>query len=110
MLSKNNRLVKELDIKNVLNNKKSLFSNSLIINFVKTNNVEPRFAFVVSAKTFKKAVDRNYYKRVLRSIVRECLPYISKNFDFVIVIKNNIKEYKFEEIKQECLNLFKKIK
>jgi len=110
MLSKINRLTKELDIKNVFSNKKSLFGNSIIVNFIQTNNTEPRFAFVVSSKTFKKAVDRNYYKRILRSIVRECLPNISKNFDFVIVIKNKIKDYKFEEVKQECLNLFKKIK
>jgi ribonuclease P protein component len=110
MLDKKHRLTKELDIQKVFANKKSIFGKYIIINFSKNDQLESRFAFVVSNKTFKKAVDRNYYKRILRSIVRELLPTIEKNFDFVIVIKDGIKLIKFPEIKQDCINLFNKIK
>ena len=110
MLASKNRLAKKLDIKKVLDNKKSVFGNNVIINFTQTKNPNPRFAFSVSSKYFKKAVERNYYKRVLRSIVRENLSNIPKNFDFVVVIKSNIKNSKYQEIEQECIHLFNKIK
>jgi ribonuclease P protein component len=110
MLASKNRLAKKLDIKKVFDNKKSIFGNNIIINFIPTKNPNPRFAFSISSKYFKKSVERNYYKRILRSIIREILPNISKNFDFVVVIKSNIKNSKYQEIKQECINLFNKIK
>lgn len=110
MLASKNRLAKKLDIKKVFNNKKRVFGNNVIINFIKTLNKNPRFAFSISSKYFKTAVERNYHKRILRSIVREILPNISKNFDFVVVIKSNIKKSKYQEIKKECVDLFNKIK
>jgi ribonuclease P protein component len=110
MLSLKYRLKKETDIKKVFSNKQSVFGKAVIINFAKNELKNSRFTFVVSTKTFKKAVTRNHFKRVLRSIVRDILPSLPIGFDFVVVIKTNIQNMLFEDIKSECQYLFNKIK
>jgi ribonuclease P protein component len=110
MLTLKYRLKKETDIKKVFSNKQSVFGKAVIINFAKNELKNSRFAFVVSNKTFKKAVTRNHFKRVLRSIVRDLFKSIPVGYDFVLVIKTNIQNMDFEEIKSECQYLFNKIK
>ncbi len=110
MLALKYRLKKETDIKKVFSNKQSVFGKGLIINFAKNEISNSRFAFVVSNKTFKKAVTRNHFKRILRSIVRDLIPSLPSSFDFVLVIKTNIQDMLFEEIKTEVQYLFNKIK
>ena len=110
MLPLKYRLTKDKEIKQVFSNGNKIFGSSIIINFSKNQLPNSRFAFVVSNKTFKKAVDRNYYKRVLRSIIYSLIPSITNNTDFVIVIKKDIQNMSFENIKNECSNLFNKIK
>jgi ribonuclease P protein component len=64
---------------------------------------------VVSAKTLSKAVDRNYYKRLLRDIVYQSLTIIPTALDIVIVIKKEITRMNFQEIQQELNMLVKKL-
>jgi len=110
MLSLKYRLKKETDIKKVFSNRQSVFGKSVIINFTKNELKNSRFAFAVSKKTFRKAVSRNHFKRVLRGVVRELLPALPIGFDFVLVIKNSIQYMSSQEIKAECQYLFNKFK
>jgi len=110
MLSAKYRLTKTKDIQAVFEGKQKVFGKYMIINYISNKLPNPRFTFIVSSQTFKKATDRNYYKRILRHIVRELIPNIKTNYDFGIVIKKDIYNIKFDDIKNECIYLFNKIK
>ncbi|MFA5230141.1 MAG: ribonuclease P protein component [Candidatus Paceibacterota bacterium] len=109
MLARQYRLAKEKDIRTVYKNKAALFGRSVIVNFGRNNLTNSRFAFVVSAKTLSKAVDRNYYKRILRDIIYKLLDVIPTNLDIVIVIKKGITQMNFQEIDQELSTIVKKL-
>ncbi len=109
MLAKKYRLGKDKDIRRVYQNQAAVFGRGIIINFANNNLSHSRFAFVVSAKTLSKAVDRNYYKRLLRDIVYQSLTIIPTALDIVIVIKKEITRMNFQEIQQELNMLVKKL-
>ena len=52
-----------------------------------------RFGLIVSKKINKKAVGRNYMKRVIRSVFRNTVT--SKKFDIVIQVKKNFTRENF---------------
>lgn len=104
------RLRKQRDINKVFLSKRAVFGKYVIINFALNELSYPRFAFVISKKTAKKAVDRNYFKRVLRHIVQKNIEDIQKGFDFVVVIKKEIQKTNFAVIEQDVLDLIKKIR
>ena len=73
-------------------------------------NKESQFAFVVSGKMFKKAVDRNLIKRRLRAIVSKNLKEIKDGYFFIFISQKTILDLKFKELEQEVLFLLKKNK
>jgi ribonuclease P protein component len=72
----------------------------------KTTNDVSRFAFVVSTKVAKHAVDRNRMKRVLRESVHHLLPTIKPGYDVVFVAKKNFAEKTEIEVKNEMQEIF----
>ncbi len=66
-----------------------------------------RFAFIVSTKISKKAVERNRVKRKLRETVRQLLDRIDSGFDVLFLAKKNLLEKTDKEIKEETEKLFK---
>lgn len=67
-----------------------------------------RFAFVVSSKNIKTAVERNRTKRLLSEAVRHLLPQIKPGFDVVVFGKNGIVEKSAGEIKLEMKKALEK--
>ncbi len=67
-----------------------------------------RFAFVFPLKQEKKAVKRNRGKRVMREAVKGFLPLLEGGFDIIFIIKKNLLEEDFQEIKKETEKIFKK--
>jgi len=65
---------------------------------------------VVSNKTFAKAVDRNYYKRILRDIIYQLIKDIPTNLDIVLVIKKEIDQMNFSAVLEDIRGLIKKLK
>lgn len=66
----------------------------------------------VSKKHFKKAVDRNYFKRILRESYRlnkDLLHNVSKERNFVFMILYQTKDsLSFQEVNDKTIALFKK--
>lgn len=104
------RLKKQKDINNVFSGKRAVFGKYVIINFIQNGLTCSRFTFVVSKKTAKRAVDRNYFKRILRHIVQKNISDIQKGLDFVVVIKKEIQKAEFVSVEKEVLDLIKKIR
>ena len=110
MLAKINRLRKNKDIQKVFE-KGRIFKKDLLILKILSNDLdESRFAFVVSKKFSKKAVDRNKIKRKLREAVCLNLKKIQKGVDIIVIASPGLAVKDFKEIKEILGKLFKKAK
>lgn len=75
---------------------------------LKTEKENPsRFAFIVSTKISKKAVERNRVKRKLKEAVRQLLGKINNGFDVLFLAKKSLLDKTDKEIKEETEKLFK---
>ena len=106
MLAAIHRLHKQEDFKEI-KNKGKLFQS---INFgaqvlKKEKKDTSRFAFVVSTKISKEAVQRNRIKRAMREAVRHRLDTVGKGYDIVFLAKTGIKKKSTEEIMNEVQKL-----
>ncbi len=110
MLAAKYRLKKQREIKSLFLHKKAVFGKYLIVNYKENKLNYSRFAFILSKKNIKKAVERNYFKRVLRHIVFKNLDKIAMGVDIAIVVKSSIKEAEFYQIEEEIKQLFNKIR
>jgi ribonuclease P protein component len=109
MLKKKHSLSKKKDFKNILESKKSLFTNTLIIKFKQNDLSYSRFAVLVSKKISKKAVIRNKQKRRIKAIIRQDLLKIQKGIDVVIITKPDVLEKSFTQLSIILNNCFKKL-
>lgn len=109
-LKKQNRLTSKDFLK--IQRQKGFFARSAILSIktVKNNLGASRFGFVVSAKVSKKAVERNKIKRQLRDVVRKNKDNIKKGFDVVVISSPALKGMKYQEIKEDLIGLFQKLK
>ncbi|MCT4617470.1 MAG: ribonuclease P protein component [Candidatus Gracilibacteria bacterium] len=115
MISKKFRL-KEREVKRALQKGKPFFAYNLVLNYCANKLPHNRFAIVISKKSSKKAVDRNFFRRRFYDKTQK---FIGKNkenkyYDFVFVIKTKYKIDKkntkiIEEFNRDIDFLFKKI-
>ena len=70
----------------------------------------PFFAFVISSKTEKLAVNRNLLKRRGRHIVRELVPLSLPNTACVFFFKKGAISLPFDKLKEQIVFLLKKAK
>ena len=110
MLPKENRLTKKKDFEGVFKKGKGFNEGFLFLKIEKNNLEKSRFAFIVSKKINKKAVDRNKIKRRLREVVRKSLPRINPGIDGVFVVQRDVKDKEFSEIKKTTIEILKKAK
>lgn len=110
MLKKINRVksrkeFEEIKLRGVMHH--SPFFGLLIEN---ENVVEKQFAFIISKKISKRAVDRNRIKRLLSESVRQNLGLININVRGVFLVKRAILDRKYEEVEDEVKRVFSEIK
>ncbi|MEX0869917.1 MAG: ribonuclease P protein component [Candidatus Spechtbacterales bacterium] len=91
----------------VISKGKSYGSKTFFVKVLKNNEGHARFGIGVSKKTTKSPVKKNYYKRVLRHILKDM---ISSNIfncscDVVIIIQPDAAEKSFEELKKDAEKL-----
>ena len=83
----------------------------VIIIFLKNKLNEKRFGFVASKKT-GNAVNRNRIKRLFREVVRLNTQEFKGNYDYILigksVLKDNISNLKYEDMKKDILKGIKK--
>ena len=84
---------------------KNRFSGKFINIFHKSNQLEfNRFGLIVSKKINKKAVARNYMKRVIRDVLRQINN--SHKLDIIIQVKKNFHVKDFILVKKDIYTFF----
>lgn len=105
MLPKKHRINRKL-FEEVVKKGKSFFSPYLSLKIAPTIENQSRFAFVVSSKVSKKAVERNKIKRRARSIVQKNLSKIKKQINAIIFFKKGAEKMTFQELEKEINDIF----
>ncbi len=102
MLAKKHRLTGSKDFERVQREGKTFQSQNFGVAYLNRGDAGPsRFAFVVSTKISKDAVDRNTIKRHMSETVRLITPYIKEGFDIVFLAKTSIIRVPADEIMKE---------
>ena len=84
------RLRKNKDFQRVRQQGRSAASRLLILTFAPNDLAILRIGFVVSKRVSKRAVERNYVKRLLSEAIRPILVDIPAGWDLVISAKTSI--------------------
>lgn len=101
-MKKEYRIKKNQEIIDLLKLRQTVGDRYFVI--YKSEIKEKHFRYAVSVnKKYGNAPERNKAKRRVREIVKV---NSFKNFDFFIVIKNNVKELTFDEIAKKLQRLF----
>jgi ribonuclease P protein component len=102
------KIVKTDDFSSVFNLRKRIASQHLVMRYRLNEANRPRLGLIVSKKTAKLAVQRNYMRRVLRELFRlnqHNLPAL----DLVIQVQKTFEKPEFMLIKQEFETLLLKL-
>ena len=83
------RLRKNKDFQRVRQQGRSIASRLLILTFATNDLATLRIGFVVSKRVSKRAVERNYVKRLLSEAIRPMLVGIPTGWDLVISAKTS---------------------
>jgi len=105
MLPKKHRINKKL-FEEIFKKGKIFSSSNLSLKIAPTAENRSRFAFVVSSKVAKRAVDRNKIKRRARHIVKKMLPKIEKGLGVIIFFKKGVEKMTFSELEKEINDIF----
>ena len=98
------RLKKEKDFNLVFNKGKRLFSSTLTLVYLPSEEIKVGYAV---SKKHGGSVARNRIKRLLRESFRSFTPIIRQNFFFVFIPKVS-ENYSLESFKESMEHLFKK--
>jgi ribonuclease P protein component len=108
MVPAKHRLRGDANFQRLMSRGRAFFSSFLTVRLVPNKEKVSRFAFVVSAKTSKKAVERNKLKRKLREIVRLELVKIRPGYDILIAGRKPALGGDYWTLKKELFGLLKK--
>lgn len=107
-MKKYNIIKKNYDISKVLDSKNCYRNRYFNIYYLNNNLEHYRFAICVSKK-IGNAVTRNKAKRRVKDIIDKSNLVFNSNTDYVIIIKKEINEIKYSEIKDILIELLKKV-
>ena len=106
------RLKKRSDFLRLGKSKDKWISKIMIIQKIENNPADKKinFGIIVSKKVSKLAVDRNKIKRQIKSAAYEIFSeHAKKEYDFVIIARNTIKNASFNDIKKDIKWCLKKM-
>lgn len=109
MLPAQHRLAKTTDIATVQSRGRRFFTPFFVAKFLSRPKEPTRFAFIVSTKVSKRAVDRNRIKRLMRQTVRLTLLDF-KPGDYAVIVKPSVIKLTSSELKTEFIKLLQKLK
>lgn len=109
MLARKHRINKEL-FTEIIKAGKSVSSDNLSLKIQPIPADCSAFAFVVSSRIAKKAVERNKLKRRARHIVKKMMPEIKKGLGIIIFFKKGSEKTTFKELERELRAIFQKAK
>ncbi len=105
MLPKNRRIPREL-LKSLLESRKYFNSAHFSLRVAKAET--PRLAISISKKVSKSAVVRNKIRRRVYSTIRDFIPELSDNL-FLLIAKAGSEKIKGQDLKDELVELLKKV-
>jgi len=80
-------------------------SRLLILAWIPNDVGRLRVGFVVSKRISKRAVERNYIKRLLSEAIRPDIPKLSGGWDIVLSARNQITTADLHALEQDIVNL-----
>ena len=107
-MKKINIIKKNYDINNVINNRNMVKNKYFYIYKDKNNLNNHRFAICVSKK-IGNAVTRNKIKRQIKDIIDKSNLVFNSNNDYVIIIRNEIINLNYKDMKEDLISLISKI-
>ncbi len=111
MLKRINRITKRSEFELLKNEGKFVYGDLWGISFLKTEDENNQFGFVISKKISKKAVDRNRIKRLLTEAIRKKQKYLEgKGWKIVFLAKKNLVGIEFDKVEREMEISLQKIK
>ena len=106
-MKKINIIKKSFEINKVINTK-NVYKNRYFYIYKDNNNLNiHRFAICVSKK-IGNAVTRNKVKRQVKDIIDKSNFIFKNNNDYVIILRREINELSYEQIKENLMNLISK--
>ncbi len=104
-LKRHQRIVKSADFQEIFNTGHKFVGKYLIMWVVEKG--AGRVGVVAAKKTFRRAVDRNRAKRLLREAFRLAAPQVGFAGDIVLVGRRKILDVKMQQVEAELLNLIR---
>ncbi len=104
-----NTIKKNEDFLKVIKKGKFFKARSMTFYYLKTSDVNYKFGISVSKK-LGKAHLRNYYKRWFRSIIDNYSDKYKDGDYFVIIIRKDIKDMKYDEVEEEFKRILYKVR
>lgn len=106
--TKKAKLIKTDEFSSVFNFRKRISAKYLAVHYQPNQIGNARLGLVVGKKVAKRAVDRNYMRRVLREFFR-IQQYEINHVDLVIRVQKKFEKEEFIQIKQEFDTLIAKV-
>ena len=106
--TKQAKIVKTDDFSSVFNLRKRISQQHLVMRYRINDKSIPRLGLIVSKKTAKVAVQRNYMRRVLRELFRLNQHHLP-TMDLIVQIQKAFGKSEFINIKKEFENLIQKL-
>ena len=107
MLSRVNRLRKRYQFNYIYKNGTHFSSSALVLYVTPSKTKSIKVGFAVTKK-IGKAVQRNAVRRRLREIVQKQLPNLKQNYNIILVARDNVAEFSFENLSKQFIDLIKK--
>ena len=107
MLSKVNRLKKRYQFNYIYKNGTHFSSSALVLYVTSSRTKDIKVGFAVTKK-IGKAVVRNTVRRRLREIVQKYLPKLKQNYNIILVARDNVSSFSFEDLDKQFSNLILK--
>lgn len=108
MLQKNHTLTVK-DFQATMQKGRAYQNSSFLLKFLKNNEKTLRIGVGVSSKITRKAVKRNYHKRVLRALLKEIIQDFTVGYDIIFILQKGAEEKFFKELKKDVQELLKRI-
>ncbi|MFZ6015517.1 MAG: ribonuclease P protein component [Patescibacteria group bacterium] len=118
MLDRDNRLKKTKDFAVMATKGRSIYGiySTLRVRAVhpskehpKPAEESPKIGFIISTKTFKRAVKRNRAKRRFREAVKELISQFPKGYQFIFILKSETLDAPYAAMRDDVAHMITKI-